>query len=96
MGGILLARFGGSGYGFCILFIVIGAILGGILAELMKGVDVLSGLVPFLVTGFPVFDVAPFTVNLYVIRFTIGLSFAPNLMSILGVVLAIILFRKYY
>ncbi len=90
-----MARIGGHGYGFCILFIVIGAILGGILGELLKGVQILSGVMPYLVTTYPVFYISPFTVNLYVIQFTLGLGFAPNLMSIFGVVLALFLFRKY-
>lgn len=90
-----MARLGGRGLGFCILYIVIGAILGGLLGELLKEVGVLSGVMPYLVTAYPVFDISPFTVNLYVIRLTIGLAFAPNLMSILGVVLAMFLFRKY-
>ena len=63
--------------------------------ELMKMSEMLSGVVPYLVTSYPVFDMTPVTVNLYVLRFTLGLAFAPNLMSILGVVLAIYLFRKY-
>ena len=50
---------------------------------------------PYLVATYPVFDISPFTVNLYVIRLTLGLAFAPNLMSIIGVVLALFLFRKY-
>lgn len=90
-----MARFGGRGYGFCILFVIIGAILGGLLGELLRDVDVLSGVMPYLARTFPVFDIAPFTVNLYVIQFTMGLSFAPNFMSILGIVLALFLFRRY-
>ncbi|MCR5439974.1 MAG: DUF4321 domain-containing protein [Selenomonas sp.] len=58
-------------------------------------VDALSGLMPYLVATYPVFDVQPFTINLYVIQLTLGLAFAPNLMSIFGIVLAIILFRRY-
>ncbi len=79
----------------CILFVVVGAILGGILGELMRQVELFSGIVPYLVTTYPVFSIQPFTVNLYVIQLTLGLSFAPNLMSILGIVLAVFLFRKY-
>ena len=93
-GGIYLARFG-SGNGLCVLYVVVGAILGGLLGELMKMSEMLSGVVPYLVTSYPVFDMTPVTVNLYVLRFTLGLAFAPNLMSILGVVLAIYLFKKY-
>ncbi|MBQ1867364.1 DUF4321 domain-containing protein [Selenomonas ruminis] len=58
-------------------------------------VDALAGLMPYLVATYPVFDVQPFTINLYVIQLTLGLAFAPNLMSILGIVLAIVLFRRY-
>ena len=94
--GIFLARFGGSrGTGMCVLYVVIGAILGGLLGQLLSKVDVLSGFMPYLVDTYPVFDVAPSTFNLYVIQFTLGLAFAPNLISILGVVLAIYLFRRF-
>ncbi|MCI6159105.1 MAG: DUF4321 domain-containing protein [Selenomonadaceae bacterium] len=90
-----MAKFSGRNYGMAVLFVVVGAILGGLLGELMRQVDALSGLIPYLVTTYPVFDIQPFTINLYVIQLTIGLSFAPNLMSILGIVLALFLFRKY-
>jgi hypothetical protein len=74
---------------------VVGAILGGIIGQLLMNVDALSGLMPYLVATYPVFDVKPFTINLYVIQLTLGLAFAPNLMSIFGIVLAIVLFRRY-
>ena len=89
-----MARFGSSN-GLCVLYVVVGAVLGGLLGELMKMSEMFSGVVPYLVTSYPVFDMTPVTVNLYVLRFTLGLAFAPNLMSILGVVLAIYLFKKY-
>lgn len=96
LGGIIVAKFGGGrGYGLCVLFVIIGAILGGILGELLRNVDILSGVLPYLVQTFPVFDIAPFTINLYVIQLTFGLAFAPNLMSFLGIVLALYLFRRY-
>lgn len=90
-----MAKFGGRGCGVCILFVVIGAILGGILGQLLANVEALSGLMPYLVTTYPVFDTTPVTINLYVIRLTLGLAFAPNIMSILGIVLALVLFRRY-
>ncbi len=90
-----MAKFGGHGYGMAVLFVVIGAILGGILGQLLLGVDALQGVMPYLVNTFPVFDTSAFTINLYVIQLTLGLSFAPNLMSILGIVIALILFRRY-
>ena len=79
----------------CILFVIIGAILGGILGELLKNVPSLEGVMPYLVTTFPVFDMAPVTIDLYVIRLTVGLAFMPNHMSMLGIVVAIALYRRY-
>ena len=79
----------------CALFVVVGAILGGILGELMKGVDALQGVIPYLVQTYPVFNMQPATMNLYVLQVTAGFSFAPNLMSMLGIVLAVWLFRRY-
>jgi hypothetical protein len=93
-GGKVLSKFGRS-YGTCILFVIVGAVLGGILGEIMKNIEALSGLVPYLVQTYPVFDMAPASINLYVIKLQMGVAFAPNLMSILGIILAIVLFKKY-
>lgn len=91
-----MAKFGnGKGYGMCILFVIIGAIFGGILGQLLANVDALSGMMPYLVSTYPVLDITPVTINLYVIKLTLGLAFSPNIMSILGIVLAIYLFRRY-
>ena len=79
----------------CILFVIIGAILGGIFGEPLKNVPSLEGVMPYLVTTFPVFDMAPVTIDLYVIRLTVGLAFMPNLMSMLGIIVAIALYRRY-
>lgn len=79
----------------CILFVVVGAILGGILGELLKNVNALAGIMPSLTASFPIFDMAPMTLDLYVLRLTFALSFTPNVMSMLGIILAIVLYRKY-
>ena len=90
-----MSKFGGRGYGLCILFVVVDAILGGILGELLRGVEALQGIIPYLVQTYPVLELQPVTLNLYVIKLVVGGSFTPNLMSILGIVLAIFLFRRY-
>ena len=50
---------------------------------------------PYLVQTYPVLDMAPMTFDFYIIRLTIGLGLTPNLMSFLGIVLALLLFRRY-
>ena len=80
-------------YGTLVLYVVIGAILGGLLGELLSGVDALSSLMPYLKTPYPVINVVPSVIDTYVISLTVGFSFSPNLMSIIGVVIAVWIFR---
>ena len=80
-------------YGTLVLYVVIGAILGGLLGELLSGVDALSSLMPYLKNPYPVISVVPSVIDIYVISLTVGFSFSPNLMSIIGVVIAVWIFR---
>lgn len=80
-------------YGTLVLYVVIGAILGGLLGELLSGVDALSSLMPYLKNSYPVINVVPSVIDIYVISLTVGFSFSPNLMSIIGVVIAVWIFR---
>ncbi|WP_346355908.1 DUF4321 domain-containing protein [Azotosporobacter soli] len=83
-----------NNYGMLILFLITGAVLGGILGEIISRSDMLAGVAPYLVRHFVILDIPPVTVNLYVIKLILGLTLQPNLISILGMVLAIILFRN--
>ena len=49
---------------------------------------------PYLVQTYPIFEMQPATINLYVIKLTIGFSFVPNLMSMLGIIAAFFMFRQ--
>ncbi len=84
----------GKSFGTLALFLILGAVLGGILGELIAGSS-LGGLTPYLVRTFPVFDLPPTTVNLYIVKFIFGLSLHPNLISLLGVIAAYVLFRRF-
>ncbi|MDD4601194.1 MAG: DUF4321 domain-containing protein [Negativicutes bacterium] len=77
------------------LFMIIGAILGGILGELVSTSSLLSEMAPYLVRTFPIFDVPPITINLYVVKLTLGFAIYPNLISILGMIIAILLYRRF-
>lgn len=77
-----------------ILFLLTGAVFGGILGELISHSDMLIGFAPYLVKTFLILDVPPVSINLYVVRFMIGFALQPNLISILGMVVAILLYRR--
>jgi hypothetical protein len=53
------------------------------------------GVAPYMVKTFPIFDIPPVTVNLYVIKFVIGFALHPNLISILGMLVAVVLFKRF-
>ena len=79
----------------CLLFVVIGAILGGLIGNLLENVSALSSLLPYLVAKEAVFSVQPIEIHLFVLSLTVGFSFTPNLMSMLGAVVALLLYRRY-
>lgn len=83
-----------NGYGIFILFLITGAVFGGILGELISHSDIVAGFAPYLVKTFLVLDVPPVTINLYVVRFMLGFALQPNLISILGMIVAILLYRR--
>jgi len=85
----------GSGYGLLALFLVTGAVLGGILGELITTSSTFYGIAPYLVRTFPIFDLPPVTINLYVIKFAVGFAVYPNLISLLGMIIALFLFRRF-
>lgn len=81
-------------YGVLLLFLITGAVFGGILGELISRADALAGIAPYLVKTFLVLDVPPVSINLYVVRFMVGFALQPNLISIMGMIAAILLFRR--
>jgi hypothetical protein len=90
-----ILRSGSKSYGMLILFLITGAVCGGILGELIARSDVLTGIAPYLIKTFPIFEIPPVTINLYVLRIVAGFTLQPNLISILGMIIAIILFRRF-
>lgn len=75
------------------LFMITGAILGGILGEVVSSSS-LGGMAPYLVKTYPIFDVPPVVINLYVIKLVIGFALHPSIISIAGVIVAVLLFRR--
>ena len=81
-------------YGILLLFLIIGAVFGGILGEFISSADALAAWSPYLVKTFLVLDVPPVNINLYVVRFMLGFALQPNLISILGMIAAFFLFKR--
>jgi len=80
--------------GMVSLFLITGAVIGGLIGELLTSVEALSSITPYLIKTFTIFDVPAVTINLYIIQFIVGLSLHPNLISIFGAIIAVLLSRR--
>ena len=78
-----------------LLFIVTGALLGGLLGEIIAESSSLAGIAPYLVKKYLIFDLAPLNINLFVIQIKLGFTLQPNLISILGMLTAYFLLRRF-
>lgn len=72
-----------------ILILLIGAVLGNLIARLASGVSYLS----WLAYG-DTFGVSPFTVDLGVAELTFGMTFDLSIAAIIGLIIAIFICRK--
>lgn len=81
--------------GMVAIFLIVGAVFGGLLGELLNSLDMLAGIAPYLVKTFTILDIPPVTVNLYIVQVVVGLSLHPNIISIFGAILAVFLLRRF-
>ena len=73
-----------------LLFILSGIVVGGLLGDLASHVDFLS----WLSYGEEFGLATPIELNLNVVKLTFGLMFKINIASIVGIVLAIFIYKK--
>lgn len=77
-----------------LLFLAAGALIGGILGQLMGSADFV-GLMPYLTQTFEIFNLQDIFLNLGILQFHFGIRFAPNLISIVGILIAAWLYEKF-
>ena len=78
-----------------LLFLLTGALLGGLLGEVLAGTPALSEIAPYFVKKYTIFEMAPASINLFVAQIKLGLVLQPNLISVLGIIIALFLFRRF-
>ena len=85
-----------------VLFLLGGIVVGGLLGELASNVNFLSwlaygqefGLSTPITLDLGVVQLTPIELNLNVVKLTFGLMFKINIASIIGIVLAIFIYKK--
>ena len=78
---------------FFFIFLIVGVILGGIVGESLYAVPALKGILPALTQHYEILNIQNIHLNLYLMELQFGIHLAPNMLSIIGVILAAILFR---
>ena len=86
--------FGSRGWFVCFLFLATGAIVGGILADAMMTSQALGPGTSFFFQKYQVLNIPPAVIDFYVMKITVGFVFSPNLVSIIGMIVAMILFNR--
>ena len=76
------------------LFMATGAIVGGLLGDAMLSSQAFGSGTAFLVQKYQVLNIQPVAIDFYVMKITIGFAFTPNLVAILGMVIALLLFNR--
>ena len=83
----------GKNLGLLLLIIIIGSILGGIISEII-GIIAPEGKIQQFFTQGPTIAISPSTWDLIVLSLTFGLSLKINVLSVMGILAGVFLFRK--
>ncbi len=74
-----------------IIFILCGLVIGGLIGQLTQGVSFLSWL-----SYGQTFGIAdPVSLDLGVVKLTFGIMFNINISSIIGIIIAVFIYRKF-
>lgn len=84
----------GKSWLLLVLFLIIGAVIGGALGEYMLTWPFLAGVAPYLAKQYVLLNMPPLTIDLYIAKIVVGLVLQPTLMSILGILLGIFFYRR--
>ncbi|KYH34475.1 hypothetical protein CLTEP_15230 [Clostridium tepidiprofundi DSM 19306] len=82
----------GKARGYLILYVIIGAITGTFIGEVLGSH---FKILRFLEHSYHIGMTKPFYLDLHVMGITFGINFNINIMSMIGVILAIIIYREY-
>jgi Domain of unknown function (DUF4321) len=77
-----------------LLFVLIGGLLGGVLGEILRVMAPHGTIQTIFATNYVLGITEPLTIDLVLLKFTIGLGLKINLLSLLGMFLGIYLYKN--
>ncbi len=86
---------GSRGWLLLVLFLIIGAVFGGVVGDFLATLNIFSGVMPYLNKQYVLLNIPPLTVDLYIAKIVGGLVFQPSLMSIIGMLLGIYFYSRF-
>lgn len=87
-------RIGGHGFLSLLLFLAAGALIGAIIGHLLSQAS-LAGIMPYLTQTYEIFNFHDIYLNLAILELHFGIRFAPNLISILGILVAAWIYHRF-
>ncbi len=78
-----------------LLFLLGGAVIGGMVGENLKTILVAGPVTEFLTRSYLLVDVPPGVVDLFICKISLGFSFSPNLLAMLGMILGAVAYHKF-
>lgn len=88
----VMKSFGSHGILLLLLFLLVGGLFGGILGEALSGLQP-GSFMPMLTQHYEIFNIQHVDLNLYIMQINFGVRFAPNLLSIIGIFIALFIYR---
>ncbi len=77
-----------------LIFVLIGGLLGGVLGEILRVMAPHGTIQTVFATNFVLGITEPLTIDLVLLKFTIGFVLKINLLSLLGMFLGIYLYKN--
>ncbi|MBI5197809.1 MAG: DUF4321 domain-containing protein [Nitrospirae bacterium] len=76
------------------LFVLVGALLGGVLGEILRVISPEGPVRDIFIQGFNLGLHPPVTLDLQIFSMTLGFTIRANLLTLLGAILGIYLYRQ--
>jgi hypothetical protein len=77
-----------------LIFILVGGLLGGVLGEILRVMAPHGTIQSIFATNFTLGITEPLTIDLVLLKFTVGFALKINLLSLLGMFLGIYLYKN--
>ncbi|MBI3606448.1 MAG: DUF4321 domain-containing protein [Nitrospirae bacterium] len=77
-----------------VFFVLVGGLFGGVVAEILRAIAPTGPISALFLQNVPIGITAPATVDLYLLTFTFGAALKINLLSIIGILMGVYIYRQ--